>query len=357
MNVKDVEKIAREICEKYGIKEKDEVNEIKTRLKALLIEYRIPEKEAIRSVTNYIMKNRKTEIAPIEVKISEIENIPEGHLVTLTVKVLKVFERAENRPSAALIGDESGICRMTWWDRKKNTHAFAKGKCYRIEGARVTEFRERKEIQLLDTTIVKEVEADIKVPEVRVEFAGAVVEVSRDSGLVPVCPECGRYVPKKTCPEHGKVKPEIAYKAKLVLDNGQECVSALFKNGAVEKLTGLTKKEALQIAKEELTLDVIRGKIEDAVFGKYITVKGRKIRDIILVDEFEFLKPNPTEYVFVEEVIDFPELMKEEEEEEEEEKKREEKKKEKVEEEYWDPDEDELNDPNDLLSILNELEG
>jgi len=334
-----IEGLAKEICEKY---EADE-DEVKKKLRLLIMEYRVPEKEAVRSIINQILKDKKTEVKPVDIKVSDLEKMHEGELVNLTVKVLTVYEGSGKKPFAAFAGDDSGVCRMTWWSNKKGKNKFdlEKGKCYRIEGAKVVEFREKKEIQLLDTTTVEEVEADIKVPENKVEFTGVVVAMSKNSGLVPTCPECGKFAPKKTCPDHGKVKPKLAYKVRLVLDNGEECVNALFSDEMVEKLTGMSRKEAMQIAKEELSLDVVRERLDEMLFGKYLTVKGRKIRDIILVDEFEFLKPNE-EYMIEEEVIDLSQIMGEEDEET-------------VDEEVM--DEEELEDSDDLLSILEDEEG
>lgn len=336
ISLEKIEVLARNICEKYGADE----DEVKKKLKLLIAEYKVPEKEAVRSIINQILKNKKTEVKPVDAKVSDLEKMHEGELVNLTVKVLSVYEGSGRKPFAAFAGDDSGVCRMTWWSRKKNKFDLEKGKCYRIEGAKVVEFREKKEIQLLDTTTVEEVEADIKVPENKVEFTGVIVALSKNSGLVPTCPECGRFAPKKTCPDHGKVKPNLAYKVRLVLDNGEECVNALFSDEMVEKLTGMSKKDAMQIAKKELSLDVVREKMDETLFGKYLTVKGRKIRDIILVDEFEFLKPNE-EYVIEEEVIDLSQIMGEEDEET-------------VDEEVM--DEEELEDSDDLLSILEDEE-
>lgn len=329
-----IKSLAKEICKKY---EADE-EEVKKKLKLLITEYRVPEKEAVRSIINQILKDRKTEVKPVDIKVSDLENTHEGEFVNLTVKVLTVYEGGGKKPFAAFAGDESGVCRMTWWVKKKPRFTLEKGKCYRVEGAKVVEFRNRKEIQLLDTTTVEETEADIKVPENKAEFTGVVVALSKNSGLVPTCPECGRFAPKKSCPEHGKVKPNIAYKVRLVLDNGEECVNALFSEEIVEELTGMSKKEAMQMAKEELSLEVVRERIDEALFGKYITVKGRKIRDMILVDEFEFPKPKEREYEIEEEVIDLSQLMNEEDEEEEE-----------AEEVVEDA---ELDDADELLSIL-----
>ncbi|WP_202320387.1 hypothetical protein [Archaeoglobus neptunius] len=302
-----IESIAREMCKKYEVNEE----EVKSKLTLLIAEYKVPEKEAVKAIVNQILKDRETSVKPIDTKLDGLETLHEGELANVTVRVVKVYEGDGRRPSAALVGDETGMCRVVWWSRN-NKVSLENNKCYRIEGARVVEFRGRKELQILETTNTEEVDVKIKLPDNKTEFTGVIVDTSRNSGLIPTCPKCGRHAPKKSCPEHGKIKPTITYKVRLTLDDGERCISALFNDELVEKLTGISKKEALQMAKAELNLDVVRERIDEALFGKYITVKGRKIRDTILVDEFEFVKDEPTEtqeYEIEEEVIDFTDLL------------------------------------------------
>lgn len=308
MDSKKIEEFAEKVAQKYGV----DKGEIAKKLKVLIVEYRIPPQEATRAIIGQIRREKGEEVKGVDAKVEELANFTEGEIVNVEVRVAKVIPKEGKRPAAAIIGDETGMCRISTWSKEI---PLEKGKCYRIENAKVVEFRDRKELQITADTEIEEIDKDVKLPDRTTEFTGVILDVTENSGLVPTCPKCGRHTPKKKCPEHGQVKPKFTFKARIVIDDGEKCYYALFKDEVLEKLAGFTAKEAKEMAKREFDITVVRERIEDSLFGKYVTVRGRLIGETLLIDSFEFVKYEESvkekTIEFVEEEIDFTDLVKE----------------------------------------------
>jgi replication factor A1 len=308
LDLEKIEVFAEKTAQKYGV-DKDEIAK---KLKVLIVEYKIPPQEATRAIISQIHRERGEEVKGVDAKMEELVNFTEGEYVNVEVRVAKVIPKEGKRPAAAVIGDETGMCRISTWSKEI---PLERGKCYRIENAKVVEFGDRKQLQITADTEIEEIEKDVKLPDRTIEFTGVILDVTKNSGLVPTCPQCGRHAPKKKCPEHGKVKPRFAFKARIVIDDGEKCYYALFKDEVLEELAGFTVKEAKEMAKKEFDITVVRERVEESLFGKYVTVRGKPIGETLLVDSFEFVRyeePGREETIeFVEEVIDFTTLVKE----------------------------------------------
>ncbi len=139
--------------------------EIASRLKKLIEDFRVPEGEARRSVLNYFLKEHG--VMPLaragseKVKVSEIAG--PGRWVDLEVKVLDLWEPATEAISqTGLIGDTTGSIKFVKW-AKSGLPDLEVGKSYLLKRLVTDEFQGRFSVKLNRTSqiepLVQEVEA------------------------------------------------------------------------------------------------------------------------------------------------------------------------------------------------------
>ena len=155
--------------------------EIASRLKKLIDDFRVPEGEARRSVLNYFLKEHG--IMPVvrasseKVKISEIKEA--GKWVDLEVKVLDLWEPATEAISqTGLIGDASGSMKFVKW-AKSELPNLELGQSYLLKRMVTDEFQGRFSVKLNRTSQIEPLEKEVEArPASRAAQAVTVVEIT-----------------------------------------------------------------------------------------------------------------------------------------------------------------------------------
>ena len=155
--------------------------EIASRLKKLIDDFRVPESEARRSVLNYFLKEHgimpQVRASSEKVKISEIKEA--GKWVDLEVKVLDLWEPATEAISqTGLIGDASGSMKFVKW-AKSELPNLELGQSYLLKRMVTDEFQGRFSVKLNRTSQIEPLEIEVEArPASRAAQAVKVVEIT-----------------------------------------------------------------------------------------------------------------------------------------------------------------------------------
>jgi len=155
--------------------------EIMSRLKKLIEEFRVPESEARRSVLNYFLKEHGvvpvTRAGSEKVKVSDIKE--SGKWVDLEAKVLDLWDPATEAISqTGLIGDGSGSMKFVKWT-KSGLPNLELGKSYLLRNLVTDEFQGRFSVKLNRTSQVEPLEKDVEAgPASRTVQQMKVVEIN-----------------------------------------------------------------------------------------------------------------------------------------------------------------------------------
>jgi replication factor A1 len=138
--------------------------EIASRLKKLIEDFRVPESEARRSVLNYFLKEHG--VVPVartgseKVKVSNIKE--SGKWVDLEIKVLDLWDPATEAISqTGLIGDESGSMKFVKWTKSELPN-LELGKSYLLHNLVTDEFQGRFSVKLNRTSQIEPLEKDVE---------------------------------------------------------------------------------------------------------------------------------------------------------------------------------------------------
>lgn len=155
--------------------------EIATRLKKLIEDFRVPEGEARRSVINYFLKENG--IAPQaragsdKVKISDIKDV--GRWVDVEVKVLDLWEPASPTISqTGLVGDSTGSVKFVKWSKSDLPNMEA-GKSYLLKNVITDEYQGRFSLKLNRTSQIEPLQSEVEAkPASRAAQEMKVVEIN-----------------------------------------------------------------------------------------------------------------------------------------------------------------------------------
>jgi replication factor A1 len=138
--------------------------EISARLKMLIVDFRVPEGEARRSVLNFFLKEHG--VMPLarasseKVKIADIAS--SGRWVDLEVKILDLWEPAnETISQTGLIGDGSGSMKFVKWT-KSGLPDLVLGKSYLLKKVVTDEFQGRFSVKLNRTSQIEPLDLDVE---------------------------------------------------------------------------------------------------------------------------------------------------------------------------------------------------
>lgn len=232
----------------------------------------------------------KPSIRPVEhLKVVEIDE--PGRWIDLTVKVTQLWETNSDAISqSGLIGDDTGSIKFVKWT-KADLPNLEEGKSYHLKNVVTDEFQGRFSVKLNRTSKIEPLDIDIEVGSQAVEFAGALVDVQKGSGLIKRCPACKRSLAKGICSEHGKVEGTYDLRIKAVIDDGSHVQDVLINRETTERLVGLTLDEARRMAMEALDHEVVRGLIESKLVGRYFSVTGPRVDRYLLVETINEASP------------------------------------------------------------------
>ena len=138
--------------------------EIASRLKKLIEDFRVPEGEARRSVLNYFFKEHgivpQARAGSEKVRIAEIKEA--GRWVDLEVKVLDLWEpAAETISQTGLVGDSSGSMKFVKWT-KSDLPNLELGKSYLLKKVVTDEFQGRLSVKLNRTSQIEPLDVDVE---------------------------------------------------------------------------------------------------------------------------------------------------------------------------------------------------
>ena len=138
--------------------------DIESRLKKLIVDFRVPESEARRSVLNYFLKEHgimpAARVSSEKVKIADIKEA--GRWVDLEVKVLELWEPASGTISqTGLVGDGTGSLKFVKWT-KSELPDLEEGKSYILRRVVTDEFQGRFSVKLNRTSQIEPLETDVE---------------------------------------------------------------------------------------------------------------------------------------------------------------------------------------------------
>ena len=242
--------------------------------------------------------SRLEEDAPLFPSITPIADLKPG-VGSVRAKVIQDWEVTNDRMlQTGLLGDESGTIKFVIW-KDEDTERLKPDTVYNIYYATVDEYNGRLSL-VLNTAMYIADEGDIEVRRNETESRGALVHVAPGSGLIKRCPVegCNRTLSRQNyCPVH-EIQPNFRYdlRIKAVLDDGDRARNVLMQREIVEKLTGITLEEAIQIAETNpLGMDEIFYRIRNAVLGRYYSCNGSEFGGRLLVNSFTPIRFDPGE--------------------------------------------------------------
>ena len=138
--------------------------DIESRLKKLIVDFRVPEGEARRSVLNYFFKEHgivpQVRAGSDKVKISDIKEA--GQWVDLEVKVLDLWEpAAETISQTGLLGDATGSMKFVKWTKSELPN-LELGRSYLLKKMVTDEFQGRFSVKLNRTSQIEPLDIDVE---------------------------------------------------------------------------------------------------------------------------------------------------------------------------------------------------
>lgn len=317
------EQIVEKIKEKKGLSEEEIAKRVQEKLEQLA--GLISKDGAAHIIANELGINVFEETGG-KMKLAKL--IPGMRSVEAVGKVQAVYEvrefstsRGSGKVGSFLVGDETGLCRVTCWNAQTEKMTEVKeGDIVRIKNGYVKENNGRTEIHLNDNSEIElnppgeSVDAvaraapaefqrkriiDLEENENNVELLGTIVQVF-EPRFFEVCPQCGKRARQRedqfVCDAHDVVQPDHSYVMNLIIDDGTETIRGVFFRDQAEKVIGKSREEVKQYRELKEKFDEV--KIE--LLGQMIKVRGR-VNKNAMFDRLEFvarevdMKPNPEE--------------------------------------------------------------
>jgi replication factor A1 len=222
-------------------------------------------------------------------EVEEIDSPDEW--VSMEVEVVDIWDSSDTDSiaQAGLLSDGTGRIKFTSWD-KSNLMLLNHGEQYRLENVITDEFNGRMSVNLNSSTDISFLDGEKNLSD-DVEVSGAAVALQAGSGLIKRCAEddCSRTLGMNgDCEDHGEVDSELDIRLKLVLDDGTETVTTVLNDhDTIAEMTGIGFEEARQMAQDALDHEVVADEMEDRVLGRYYTVTGVQLGDIVAANDIE----------------------------------------------------------------------
>ena len=244
------------------------------------------------------MPERVISYSSKEAKVSELR---EGmSAVTVTGKILNVApkeitSRGEKKTIfTGLLADETGKVEFSAWDDfqlKQDEVVCVKNAYVRAwRGIPQLNIGDRSEVSRVDDDFDKGLDLDESLVKrigelvsigggLDVTIIGSLVDIRAGSGLIKRCPECNRSVFNDECVSHGRITPIQDLRLKAVIDDGSGALTAIINRELTEVLTGITLEEAVDMARDNLDSDAVSKRMEDAIIGRWVRIRGNVISD------------------------------------------------------------------------------
>lgn len=236
--------------------------------------------------------------------------------VLVTARILSIETRevevdgAKKAVYSGVLADETGKSQFSAW----KDLGLTAGDVLRIEGTYVKSWRGIPQVGFDDRAAVTKLTPDAlpsleklgESPRVWIEdlaergggvdvtVRGILIDLREGSGLVYRCPECRRVLRKNACRIHGDVKGEADLRVKAVLDDGSGALTAVFNRELTEALLDKTMDQAIGMAKEAMSTEIVRDELADLLVAQPIEARGNVTSDeyglMMIVESAKILK-------------------------------------------------------------------
>lgn len=261
--------------------------EIEQKLNTLVDEWRVLPSEAIRTVTQTMMRKHGVETkywggVAGKAPLTTIDLIKaDNEWSSIRAKVVQIWEnRSDSVAKTGLIGDETGVIKFTIF--AKNTDIipedFAEGKSYHFENLVSSIWQGQVSVKANKTTTITPCD-DVEVSRQSETLTGVITAISSGSGLIKRCPECKRALVKGMCGEHGKVDGTYDLRIKAIFSpfGMNDLIDLVIPAGPTEALTSLSVAKAKEMAAESLDTATVEDKFRKELVGRYFEVIGNML--------------------------------------------------------------------------------
>lgn len=292
--IEKIEELAERIYETfkdYGVKKK----EIAERLRLLILEFKVPENEAVNTVTNYLVREYKIPRERLRAPLTKIADLKSKQWVSVKAKVITLWEPSS--PAIAqtgIIADESGSVRFIIWAKSEKPEV-KEGSSYIFRNVVTDEFAGNLRVIITRTSEIEEIDEEIAVKvdskSKTTSFVGALVAIHQNSGLVQRCSECNRIAKGGNCPVHGKVNWYDDLRLRGVIDDGETTYEIIADSKVLKELIDMDLEKAKELAQKSLDRGAVLAELKKKLLGRYLVVEGSADLRFFRVSRAEFLKP------------------------------------------------------------------
>ncbi len=268
--------------------DEQEKQEIEHKFNQLVVEWKVPSAEAIRTVTQAMLRKHgidtKYWAAGGKAPQTSIDLIKaDNEWLSLKAKVVQIWDNNNDKITrTGLIGDETGVIKFTIFARNTDIipEGFAEGASYLFENVVSSVWQGQFSVKANKTTTITPCE-DIEVSRRTQTVTGVIVAISSGSGLIKRCPECKRALSKGQCGEHGRVDGVYDLRIKAVFSpfGTNDQIDLVIGTVPTESLTGMSVAQARDIATEALDATVIDDQFRRDLVGRYYEVSGSMLSD------------------------------------------------------------------------------
>ena len=269
--------------------------DISNRIEELTGRFHVPNAEAERSVVSYFLRQlgvvRSEYYSGAATQNMSIADLPheDGKWTTLRVKLTDIWDApSEHITQAGIVGDGTGKVKFVIW-KKSGLPEMEIGMSYTLENVVTSLYNDKVSITLNKTSKIIEIDDDIEVGDTTSEYTGALVSIKNGSGLIRRCPTCNRALRSGVCQEHGSVDGKYDLRILGVLDDGTSTQDILLGLDETVALWGTTLDDAKTTAVDALDAAVVVDKMRTDLVGRYYTVSGSDMGDMMLVKECEVI--------------------------------------------------------------------
>ncbi|MGE0793137.1 MAG: hypothetical protein AB7V77_03100 [Candidatus Woesearchaeota archaeon] len=268
----------------------------------------------LKALSGLISEEGAAHIVAGELGVQTTNSVPEGTTIKMSDlspgmksvnilgKVLRKYELRNfgedktGKVGSCLIGDETGLSRLTFWNDKCDFYdKINEGDIVEIQNAYSKENNGRVEIHMGNSSncIVNPEGKNVDIPKLTehkeelkklkeikeddnyIDIMATIVQVY-DPRFFEVCSDCNKRLQivdggKFKCPEHGIKEPTYNYVMNLFLDDGSDNIRASLWKEQIQQLLDLTNEEVLDLKENQQKLEDLKNEL----LGKVIKARAK----------------------------------------------------------------------------------